>query len=128
MSDHYHYLYASDRHDHGNDYAEKHHRHYDLENEITILRGMVAELREDLRDALERIHALEDRQPDYGDEDGRADDETLTCSSCGALIGMFTGRQGWHHYRGDGTTASPVEIYDAGHEATFAGQLQEGRS
>ncbi len=49
------------------------------------------------------------------------DDDTFTCSTCGALIGMFIGRQGgWLHYRGDGTTASPVEIYDAGHEATFA--------
>jgi hypothetical protein len=28
---------------------------------------------------------------------------------------MFTGRAGWQHYRG-----RPLEIYDAGHEATPA--------
>lgn len=58
---------------------------------------------------------------DDQDDDGQADDGTYACSTCGVLIGMFIGRQGWLHYRGDGTAASPVEIYDAGHEATFAG-------
>ena len=45
-------------------------------------------------------------------------DEDCTCSTCGALIGIFQDRPGWHHYRGDGTAASPVELYDAGHEAS----------
>jgi len=53
-------------------------------------------------------------------EDNHWTDYNYTCSTCGAQIGMFIGREGWHHYRGDGTAASPVEIYDAGHEATFA--------
>ena len=64
MSDHYHYEYASDRHDHrgdyadqrhdhDGDYAEKHHRHYDDESTV---RG----LREDLGAAEERIRVLED--------------------------------------------------------------------
>jgi hypothetical protein len=64
MSDHYHYEYASDRHDHRGqyaedrhdhdlDYAEKHHRHYDDES---TARG----LREDLAAAEDRIRALED--------------------------------------------------------------------
>ena len=62
-----------------------------------------------------------------GDEDQDAEPEHYTCSTCGALIGMFIGRQGWLHYRGEGTVANPVEIYDAGHEATFAAG-QDGAS
>jgi chromosome segregation ATPase len=65
MSDHYHYgyagerhdhrgQYAEDRHDHDNDYAEKYHRHYDDESTV---RG----LREDLSRAEERTRELEDR-------------------------------------------------------------------
>lgn len=69
--------YADDRHDHGNDYAEKYHRHYDDESVARGLRedlgraeARIHELENDLRDALNRIHALEDRQPDYArDED-----------------------------------------------------------
>ena len=64
MSDHYHYeyapdrhdhrgQYADDRHDHGLDYAERHHRHYDDESAV---RG----LREDLGRAEARIGDLED--------------------------------------------------------------------
>jgi hypothetical protein len=64
MSDHHHYEYASDRHDHRGeyagerhdhdlDYAQKHHRHYDDESAV---RG----LREDLGHAEERIRRLED--------------------------------------------------------------------
>jgi hypothetical protein len=34
----------------------------------------IRELEHDLRDALERIHALEDRLPGYGGEDDRADE------------------------------------------------------
>lgn len=64
MSDHYHYGYAderhdhrgdyaAERHDHDNEYAEKYHRHYDDES--------TAEgLREDLGHAEERIRELED--------------------------------------------------------------------
>jgi hypothetical protein len=62
---------------------------------------------------------------DQEDDDDQADDHwrdyNYTCSACGGQIGMFIGRDGWQHYHGDGTTASPVEIYDAGHEATLAG-------
>ena len=79
MSDHYHYdyaparhdhrgEYAEDSHDHDNDYAEKHHRHYDAEREADQLRQDLAaaekwirELADELRDALNRIHVLEDR-------------------------------------------------------------------
>ncbi len=54
------------------------------------------------------------------DEDDHWRDYDYTCSVCGARIGIFTGREGWHHYRGEGTAASPVELYDAGHEAVLA--------
>ena len=40
---------------------------------------------------------------------------------------MFIGRQGWLHYRGNGTAASPVAIYDAGHQATFAAGQETGQ-
>ena len=53
MSDHTHYEYASDRHDHDGDYAEKYHRHYDDES---TAKG----LREDLSRAEERIGELQD--------------------------------------------------------------------
>lgn len=82
MSDHFHFgeyaearhdhrgEYADERHDHDLDYAEKHHQHSDLERDIKALHGeldatyaAVRELRDDLRDALERLRQLEDRQP-----------------------------------------------------------------
>jgi hypothetical protein len=88
VSDHQHYEYASDRHDHrgeyaearhdhDGDYAEERHRHYDLENDDQAaaleIRGLrddlldaerrIGELENDLRDALERIRALEGQTP-----------------------------------------------------------------
>lgn len=70
MSDHYHYGYADERHDHDGDYAEKHHRHYDDESAVWGLRedlGAAKEriraLEDDLRGALERIRALEGQTP-----------------------------------------------------------------
>jgi hypothetical protein len=86
MSDHYHYgyaderhshrgEYADERHDHSLDYAEKYHRHYDDESTASGLREdlghaeeRIRELEDGLRDALNRIHVLEDRQPDYANE------------------------------------------------------------
>jgi hypothetical protein len=39
------------------------------------------------------------------------------CTACGASIGHFIGHgDGWHHFRGEGTTASPNELFDAGHD------------
>lgn len=64
-------------------------------------------------EAIEMIVAGADDE-DQGDED----DETFACSACGATISIFLGLTGWRHYRGNGTAASPVELYDAGHEAT----------
>ena len=45
------------------------------------------------------------------------DDTDYTCATCSATVGMFIGREGWHHFRGAGTVASPVELYDPGHPA-----------
>ena len=69
-----------------------------------------------LADALGSVlDALDD---DQADED---DDETYACSTCGGTISIFQGHgDAWHHYRGQGTAADPVELVDAGHEATFA--------
>lgn len=59
MSDHYHYEYAGQRHDHRGDYApdrhehpyyelagvaEEYHRHHDLEQQIASLREEIAAL------------------------------------------------------------------------------------
>lgn len=51
MADHYHYGYADERHDHDYYYAEKYHRHYDLED-------LIEGLRADLNAAHERIAEL----------------------------------------------------------------------
>ena len=75
-------------------------------------------------EAIERVVLTGGQQED----DDQEDDETYACSTCGAPacttcgapIGMFTGLAGWRHFRGDGTADNPVELYDAGHEATFA--------
>jgi hypothetical protein len=59
---------------------------------------------------------------DLGDDEDQGDaDEEPFCSACGASIGIFYGRgNAWLHYRGQGTAASPVELFDAGHEPVIA--------
>jgi len=84
--------------------------------------------REDAREitpaeaAAERIQLLQehlDRLRQLRAEHQRpADDEDEPyCVTCGAALSIFQGQRdkGWQHYRGNGTAASPVEIYDAGH-------------
>ncbi|HET9969810.1 MAG TPA: hypothetical protein VFQ68_16365 [Streptosporangiaceae bacterium] len=40
---------------------------------------------------------------------------------CGAAVGLFIGHgDAWLHYRGEGTAADPVELYDAGHAPEVA--------
>jgi hypothetical protein len=88
VSDHYHYEYASDRHDHRGeyaddrhdhalDYAERYHRHYDDESRIAGLREdlghayeRISQLEDGLRDVLNRLRVLEDYA---GGEDTRLD-------------------------------------------------------
>ena len=55
------------------------------------------------------------------DEDDGLDDEEPYCSACGSPVGIFFGHgPAWHHYRGEGTAASPVELFDAGHAPEVA--------
>ena len=54
------------------------------------------------------------------DEDQDGEDEPY-CRTCGSPAGIFYGHgDGWHHWRGEGTPASPVELFDAGHEPEVA--------
>lgn len=68
--------------------------------------------------------AIIDRLADDDTEAEDDDDETYTCARCGASISIFIGQQerGWQHYRGEGTAASPIELYDAGHEAAITAE------
>ena len=51
------------------------------------------------------------------------------CAGCGAWVGIFRGHgDGWHHFRGSGTAASPVELFDAGHAPEVAWCRPPGRS
>ena len=63
MSDHTHYEYASDRHDHRGQYADDRHDHYREYAEYSHghhdLDSLIAGLREDLRHAEERVCELE---------------------------------------------------------------------
>ena len=56
------------------------------------------------------------------------DDAEPYCTACGRWVGMFLGVEGWRHFRGEGTAASPVVLYDAGHEAVVAWAVPPGRS
>jgi hypothetical protein len=60
---------------------------------------------------------------DTGDDEDEDldDDEEPYCETCGAAAGIFIGHgENWIHYRGEGTAASPVEMFDAGHEPVIA--------
>jgi hypothetical protein len=60
--------------------------------------------------------------------EGQADDGEPYCETCGATIGVFHGRgDAWLHYTGQGTAASPVELFDAGHEPVIAWRLAGAR-
>ena len=89
MSDHSHYgEYAEARHDHEGDYApgrhehgyydlsgvaEEHHRHYDLERELATVRRDLDHVIADLRDAIDRVQALEAQTPDARQAELEAD-------------------------------------------------------
>jgi len=61
------------------------------------------------RKLVERLQDRLDHQHD--------DDPEPYCTTCGASAGIFIGHgDAWLHYTGAGTAASPVELYDAGHE------------
>jgi hypothetical protein len=82
-----------------------------------------------LADVLEGLlAALDDPAGGGGDEDGDLDGLEPYCAECGAWCGMFLGLVGWRHFRGEGTAASPVELFDAGHDAVVAWCQPPGRS
>jgi hypothetical protein len=59
--------------------------------------------------------------------DDDEDDAEPYCLTCGQWVHMFHGHEGWQHFRGQGTAASPVELYDAGHEAVVRWTVPPGR-
>lgn len=60
--------------------------------------------------------------------DEEDDEEEPYCAACGSPVGIFRGHGGgWHHWRGEGTAASPVELYGAGHEPEVAWRLAGAR-
>lgn len=124
-------------HDHDIDYADKYHRHYEdegiargLREDLGAAEARIARLEDDLRDALNRLHVLEDQHAPEAEpplltsldsEDWNGSDEPdSSCAVCGNPVGIFRDRAGWHHYKGFGTAEHPVEIYDPGHEATVS--------
>jgi len=49
------------------------------------------------------------------------DEDEPFCAACGADVGIFIGHgDAWLHYTGEGTAASPIELYDAGHAPVVA--------
>lgn len=70
--------------------------------------------------ALVRDRALVERLQDRLDHQFD-DDPQAYCTTCGANVGIFVGQgSAYLHFTGEGTTASPVELYDAGHEPVIA--------
>ncbi|HET6192236.1 MAG TPA: hypothetical protein VFE59_35160 [Trebonia sp.] len=70
--------------------------------------------------ALVRDRALVERLNVRRDEDPGDDDEPY-CVTCGAKVGIFYAHgDAWLHYTGEGTAASLVDLYDAGHEPVIA--------
>jgi hypothetical protein len=70
--------------------------------------------------ALVRDRQLVERLQDRLDHQYDGDPEPY-CSACGAFIGIFIGHgDAWLHYAGEGTVASPVELFDAGHKPVVA--------
>lgn len=101
------------------------HRQYEDRELFPFALGVAQQLLGDLADLAERLGGDEGQAAEPEDDHWR--DYNYACSTCGAQIGIFEGHVGgWRHYRGSGTVANPVEIFDAGHEATVTRQLQEG--
>ncbi|MGH3403815.1 MAG: hypothetical protein ACRDRJ_15150 [Streptosporangiaceae bacterium] len=107
-----------------------------LSGRITALREYVGRAlgddRHDRAEALGRVAAELERisvilaAATEGDDD--EDDAEPYCTACGAWVGLFHAVAGWRHFRGKGTSASPVVLYDAGHEPAVAWTVPPGRA
>jgi len=72
-------------------------------------------------EAIERA-VLTGSQPDHASaEEHQGDEDEPYCQTCGAAVAIFIGHgDAWLHYTGEGTVASPVELYDAAHAPDVA--------
>ena len=72
--------------------------------------------------ALVRDRALAERLTTrLAEDEDQADEDEPYCNTCGSPVGIFYGHgDGWHHFRGEGTADSPVELFDAGHAPEVA--------
>jgi len=94
-----------------------------LNAELNARRAVAAAVLAAMDDLLAALGRLLDDSDDgeLDDDDGEPyDDDEPYCAECGALIGMFIGLTGWHHFRGDPAPGGQRELYDAGHEAAVA--------
>jgi hypothetical protein len=90
------------------------------DEDVRTMLAFVAEYAPDAFDA-----ALAELQ--LNDED-QADDLVPYCSVCGADIGVFIAHgPAYLHYTGQGTAASPVELFDTGHTPVIAWRLAVAR-
>lgn len=107
-----------------------------LSGKITALREYVGRAagdeRHDRQEALERVAGELARVSVIlaaaVEGDDEEDDAEPYCLTCGEWVHMFHGVEGWRHFRGEGTAASPVALYDAGHEAVVGWTAPAGRS
>ena len=107
-----------------------------LSGKITALREYVGRAlgdeRRDRQEALERVAGELARVSVIlaaaVDGDDEEDDAEPYCLTCGEWVHMFHGVEGWRHFRGEGTAASPVVLYDAEHEPAVAWTVPAGRS
>jgi hypothetical protein len=88
----------------------------DMRGSLAFLAGLFPQM---FDFSLVRDRALVDRL--YARLDETRDDGDPYCTVCSGSVGIFHGHgDGWHHYRGEGTAASPVELFDAGHVPVVA--------
>jgi len=74
---------------------------------------------------------LDDERRDIdraGDDDLDDDGTEPYCTVCGQWAGMFTGLDGWQHFRGDPAPGGTRELYDAGHAVVPAFVAPPARS
>jgi hypothetical protein len=99
----------------------------DPDDTRTSLAFIASEYPQAFDSALVRDPALVDRLSARFDENQDDEDEPY-CTTCGAAVGIFYAHgDAWLHYTGEGTVASPVELFDARHEPVIAWRLAGAR-